>query len=69
MTLQDAINKYLGNTYTINWAKMPGMDRKGATIPQDTLNARITDIYETFEGRIVFLSDKTFTPFSIELLK
>ena len=67
MNLQEATDKYLGKSFVINWSKLPGFERKGATIPKNTSDAKITSIYEMYDGKIVFLSDKTFTPFDIKL--
>lgn len=69
MNTQDAKSKYENNTWTINWSKLPGFDRKGASVPNNTVNARVTNIYEMFDGKIVFLSDKTFTPFNVGVLE
>ncbi|RTK99323.1 MAG: hypothetical protein EKK57_09820 [Proteobacteria bacterium] len=69
MKFDEVIGKYLGNTCTINWSKLPGFDRKGASVPNNTVNARVTNIYEMFDGKIVFLSDKTFTPFNVGVLE
>jgi hypothetical protein len=67
MNLQEAKEKFLGKKVIIHWSKLPGFDRKGATVPQDT-EATITDVFQLFDDRIVFLSDKTFTPFNTGLL-
>lgn len=69
MNLAEARAKYLNKQFIINWSKLPGFDRKGATIPSNWENVVIQEVYETYDGRIMFLSDKTFTPFSIDLLE
>lgn len=69
MDIIDARKKYLGKLMIINWSKLPGFDRKGATIPESWENAMIEEVYETYDGKIMFLSDRTFTPFSIDLLE
>ena len=68
MNLQEAKEKFLGKKVNINWSKLPGFDRKGAAVPENTLGAIVLDIYQMFDDRIVFLSYKTFTPFNIALL-
>lgn len=61
--------KFVGQLHTINWGKLPGFDRKGATVPTGWENCLVTEVYEMFDGRIVFMSNKTFTPFGVNLLE
>lgn len=68
MDLREA-KKFVGQLHTINWGKLPGFDRKGATVPNNWTNCLVTEVYEMFDGRIVFMSDKTFTPFGVNLLE
>lgn len=65
MTLAEAQSLFLGKRCKISWENQNGRD--GALVPIPTFCV-VTEIYENCYKEVLFLSDKTFTPFSVKRL-
>ena len=67
MNLKEAQDKFLHKTCDVDWGY--GNDRKNATIPLQTTDVHVVEVYENCHGQILFKSRNKLTcPFSVNRL-
>ena len=69
MTLTEAKEKFEGGTFDVSWGPLDRPLRKGETVPMNTTNIAVKEVFENCYGEILFLTeDKLFMPFDVRRL-